>query len=139
MSLPNSNMNCRQAPHGNTNLFPFAAMAIAVNFLSPSETALENATRSAQILREYEAFSTFVPVYILLVFVNKAAPTAKREYGEYEFFFARIDFSIRIEYFECNIIKILLLIIYSFLSILEINLFFSIQDLNEAKSNLPCL
>ena len=69
-------------------------MAIAVNFFSPSETAFVNATRSAQILREYEALSTFVPVYILLSEVSNAAPTEKFEYGEYENFFALIESSI---------------------------------------------
>ena len=75
ISFPNSYMNCRQAPHGYIKSFLLEEMAMAVNFFSPSETALENATRSAQILRDYEALSTFVPVYILLPEVIKAAPT----------------------------------------------------------------
>ena len=81
---PNSAINCRQAPQGVAS--GVAATAINVNSDSPSETALQIAVRSAQIASPYDAFSTLQPVLIFSDFVNTAAPTAKFEYGEYEFF-----------------------------------------------------
>lgn len=55
-------MICRHAPHGEQKSTVSAAIAIALNFLSPSETALKIAVRSAQIVRLYELLSMLHPV-----------------------------------------------------------------------------
>src|SRR5262245_61001626 len=47
----------------------------------PSESALNMATRSAQTVSPYVAFSTLQPVTIVPSSVSSAAPTLKCEYG----------------------------------------------------------
>ena len=71
----NSDITCRQTPHGARNSLLSPTIAIAANSLFPSETALKNAVRSAQFVGEYAAFSILHPVYILSSFVRTAAPT----------------------------------------------------------------
>src|SRR5689334_6962383 len=48
---------------------------------SPSESALRSATRSAQTVRPYDAFSTLQPPKTRPARVRSAAPTLKPEYG----------------------------------------------------------
>ena len=60
-------MTCRHTPHGaqkSAGASPALppAIAIAVNFRSPAETALKNAVRSAQFEGVYAAFSMLPPV-----------------------------------------------------------------------------
>src|SRR6202795_5048361 len=54
---------------------------MALNPRSPSLSALKIATRSAQIVSPYVAFSTLQPPKILPEVLRKAAPTRKLEYG----------------------------------------------------------
>jgi len=63
-------------------------IAIAENFLCPSEIALKIAVRSAQIVKLYELFSILHPENIFPSSVSIAAPTRNFECGEYEFLFA---------------------------------------------------
>ena len=55
--------------------FKYYAIAIASNCVSPSETALKTAVRSAQFVGEKAAFSILHPVYTFPLLVNNAAPT----------------------------------------------------------------
>src|ERR1043165_7757490 len=80
-SPPNSHRICRQAPHGGVGAFVSATTAMRENRRSPSEIALTMATRSAQIVRPYVAFSTLQPVMIRPSGVWRAAPTLNPEYG----------------------------------------------------------
>ena len=50
-----------------------ATMAIRLNFVSPSEIALTTATRSAQIVRPYVAFSTLQPATMTPAGVSERA------------------------------------------------------------------
>lgn len=59
-SLENSARTCRQAPQGVPG--PLSATASRVNLREPAETAFPTATRSAQIVSPYEAFSMLHPV-----------------------------------------------------------------------------
>ena len=77
----NSARTWRQAPHGETPLR--LTTAIAVNSRSPAATAAPTATRSAQIVRPNETFSTFTPWKIRPLAVRSAAPTGKFENGQY--------------------------------------------------------
>ncbi len=81
----NSSITCLHTPQGAQNplsspIFP-PTTAIASNSLSPSLIALKNAVLSAQFVGEKLAFSTLHPVYKLPLFVRRAAPTLKFEYG----------------------------------------------------------
>ena len=59
-------------------------MAIRTKSVCPSLTALHAAVRSAQMVLPSAAFSTLQPVYTVPSEHSSAAPTGKREYGEYE-------------------------------------------------------
>ena len=61
-------------PFGSTPSFP-PQTAIALNFLSPSETALNIAVLSPQLHAPYEEFSILNPPYILPDSDKIAAPT----------------------------------------------------------------
>ena len=52
-----------------------------LGMMFPAATAVLNATRSAQIVRPYEACSTLQPLMISPDSVSKAAPTRNFEYG----------------------------------------------------------
>src|SRR5687767_4018807 len=54
---------------------------MAAKARSPSDKAFSSATRSAQTVRPYEAFSTLQPPYTRPSAVISAAPTLKPEYG----------------------------------------------------------
>ena len=85
-SSQNSLITCRQAPQGQHGWLKLPSapptMAIALNFLQPSDTALNIAVLSAQIVSENELFSTLQPVNILPSSVRSAAPTEKPEYAQ---------------------------------------------------------
>src|ERR1700693_341866 len=61
---------------------------------SPSLIALKIATRSAQMVSPYVAFSTLQPEKILPEVLRKAAPTRKFEYGAWAFSLACLAASI---------------------------------------------
>src|SRR5258708_6907509 len=63
MSPQYSQSNCRHGPHGGVGALVSATTAIIVKSRFPSESALSSATRSAQTVRPYDAFSTLHPVY----------------------------------------------------------------------------
>src|SRR5437899_205289 len=81
MSPQYSQSNWRHGPQGGVGAAVSAATAIIVNSRSPSERALSSATRSAQTVRPYDAFSTLQPEKIVPVRERSAAPTRKFEYG----------------------------------------------------------
>ena len=56
-------------------------MAISVNLVTPSLTALNSAVRSAQLVGVKAAFSTLQPVKMRPSSARSAAPTIKSEYG----------------------------------------------------------
>ncbi len=78
-SPQNSHRICRHGPHGAVMRFESAATTIASKPASPSESALNTATRSAHIVSPKEAFSMLQPVTISPACVFRAAPTLKRE------------------------------------------------------------
>ena len=73
-------------------------IAIALNRWLPSEYALNNAVRSAQIVKLKELFSTLQPVNIFPEAVNAVAPTRKFEYGACAYFFAATAAAINFLY-----------------------------------------
>ena len=82
--LTNSLITCLQIPQGNALSVsnPFGSSpsfppqtAIAVNFFSPSETALNIAVLSPQLQAPYDEFSMLNPPYIFPVEDKIAAPT----------------------------------------------------------------
>jgi hypothetical protein len=79
-SPQNSQISCRQAPHGGVNVSVSVTTAIALNFRSPSLIALKIATRSAHTVNPYVAFSTLHPPNIFPPTVRSAAPTWNPEY-----------------------------------------------------------
>lgn len=81
MSPQYSQSNWRQGPHGGVGLAVSAATAIMTKSRWPSESAFSSATRSAQTVSPYEAFSTLQPVYVVPSAESNAAPTLNREYG----------------------------------------------------------
>ena len=85
-TLPqNSHRIWRQAPQGGVSVSVSATTATRRNWRAPSETALKTATRSAQSVRPYEAFSTLQPVWMRLAESSSAAPTWKWENGAWAF------------------------------------------------------
>lgn len=54
-------ITCRHAPHGETNSSESVAIAMALKLFSDSETALNRAVRSAQIVRLKELDSMLQP------------------------------------------------------------------------------
>src|SRR6187401_672553 len=81
MSPVYSQSNCRQAPHGGVGASVSATTASIVKSRWPSVSALSKATRSAQTVSPYVAFSTLAPVMTVPSRVSSAAPTLKCEYG----------------------------------------------------------
>src|ERR1700732_3315470 len=81
MSPQNSHINWRHAPQGGVSISVSVKTAMALNPRSPSLTALKIATRSAQMVSPYVAFSTLQPAKIRPDVLRKAAPTRKLEYG----------------------------------------------------------
>ena len=83
-SPPNSAITWRQAPHGMNCEMSLVAgasgheMATVVRLLHPAATAAKMATRSAQMVRPSEAFSTLQPQNTL-PFAKTAAPTRNLE------------------------------------------------------------
>src|SRR5207253_4324875 len=61
-SPQNSHRIWRQAPQGGVSTSVSAATTTRRNLRAPSEMALKTATRSAQTVRPYVAFSTLQPV-----------------------------------------------------------------------------
>src|SRR5437660_971953 len=80
-SPQNSQINCRHAPHGDVSESVSVTTAMASNPRSPSLIALKIATRSAQTVSPYVAFSTLQPPKILPDVARSAAPTRKLEYA----------------------------------------------------------
>lgn len=78
-SSQNSANTCRQAPQGAWP--PAVAIATARNVVCPAATAEPIATRSAQIVMPYDAFSTLQPTNTSPSSAIRAAPTAKWLYG----------------------------------------------------------
>ncbi len=72
----------RHAPQGAVGDAVGVYTATALSDVSPAETAVKIADRSAQLQSPNEAFSTFVPVYIFPEDISTAAPTGNFEYGE---------------------------------------------------------
>src|SRR5690606_19721934 len=73
----------RHAPQGATGSGPSVTSASATRPRIPRATAENTATRSAQTVRPYEAFSTLHPVATAPSTESTAAPTRNREYGAY--------------------------------------------------------
>src|SRR5713226_9864145 len=80
-SPQNSQINWRHAPQGGVRASVSVTTEIASKPRSPSLMALKMATRSAQTVRPYVAFSTLQPPKILPEVARSAAPTRKLEYG----------------------------------------------------------
>src|SRR3954469_22984585 len=78
-SPANSQRIWRQAPHGGVGSSVSATTETRRNFVCPSESALNIATRSAQMVRPYVAFSMLQPVMIIPSAVSSAAPTLNPE------------------------------------------------------------
>src|SRR5262249_12626479 len=78
-SPQNSQMSWRQAPQGGVSESVSVTTAMASKPRSPSLMALKMATRSAQTVRPYVAFSTLQPPKILPEVARRAAPTRKFE------------------------------------------------------------
>src|SRR5262249_11303623 len=81
MSPQYSQSSWRHGPQGGVGAAVSATTAISANSRAPSESALSSATRSAQTVSAYVAFSTLQPVKIFPSLVRSAAPTLKFEYG----------------------------------------------------------
>src|SRR5712692_2709276 len=97
-SPQNSQINWRQAPQGGVNVSVSVTTEMASNPRSPSLIALKIATRSAQTVRPYVAFSTLQPPKILPEVARSAAPTRKLEYGACAFSLACLAAEIRLSY-----------------------------------------
>src|SRR5260370_40274074 len=78
-SLQNSQIICRQVPHGGVSDSVSATIAMALNLRSPSDSAFQMATRSAQTVSPKLALSMLQPVYTLPSSVSTAAPTLNFE------------------------------------------------------------
>src|SRR5690625_7463538 len=70
-----------QVPQGGTGLSVSATTTIFLKDISPAAIAENKATRSAQHVTGYAAFSMLHPTNTFPVDVNSAAPTANLEYG----------------------------------------------------------
>src|SRR5712692_8365710 len=95
-SPQNSQINWRQAPQGGVSVSVSVITEMALKPRSPSLMALKMATRSAQTVRPYVAFSTLQPPKILPEVARSAAPTRKFEYGACAFSLACLAAEIRI-------------------------------------------
>src|SRR6266704_1320648 len=80
-SPQNSQINWRHAPQGGVNVSVSVTTQMASNPRSPSLIALKIATRSAQTVSPYVAFSTLQPPKIRPDVARSAAPTRKFEYA----------------------------------------------------------
>ena len=80
-SRASSQMTCRQVPH-RAQIAP-EGVTIAIAVIRPLSwaRALNRATRSAQTLGEYAAFSMLQPSTMSPDAVSAAAPTRNPEYG----------------------------------------------------------
>src|SRR5215813_8777016 len=78
-SPQNSQMSWRQAPQGGVSESVSVTTAMASKPRSPSLMALKMATRSAQTVRPYVAFSTLQPPKMRPEVARRAAPTRKLE------------------------------------------------------------
>src|SRR6266508_206944 len=76
-SPANSQRIWRQAPQGGVGSSASVTMATARNLRTPSESAFQIATRSAQTVRPYVEFSMLQPPQILPLSSWIAAPTEK--------------------------------------------------------------
>lgn len=86
---PNSAITCKQAPHGlkhETGLLSLFSVeiAIACSRVKPAATPAQIATRSAQIVKPNDAFSTFTPANVTYSFScgrrnTAVAPTRQPE------------------------------------------------------------
>src|SRR3989442_14073478 len=94
-SPQNSQINWRHAPQGGVNVSVFVTTQMASNPRLPSLIALKIATRSAQTVRPYVAFSTLQPPKIRPEVARSAAPTRKLENGACAFSLACLDAEIR--------------------------------------------
>ena len=74
LHIPQGKALSYSEPLGSTPTLP-PHTAIATNFFSPSETALNIAVLSAQFPAGYDAFSILKPPYIFPVSDKIAAPT----------------------------------------------------------------
>ena len=83
MSGACSNNTCRHAPHGELSSALGHETAILTKSCFPSEIALNNAVRSAQIDKLFTPFSTLAPVKTVPSEQRSAAPTGNSEYGQY--------------------------------------------------------
>src|SRR6267378_1608839 len=97
-SPQNSQINCRHAPHGDVSESVSVTTAMASNPRSPSLIALKIATRSAQTVSPYVAFSTLQPPKILPDVARSAAPTRKLEYAACAFSLACLAAEIRVSF-----------------------------------------
>src|SRR6266581_3682038 len=97
-SPQNSQINWRHAPQGGVNVSVSVTTQMASNPRSPSLMALKIATRSAQTVRPYVAFSTLQPPKILPEVARSAAPTRKLEYGACAFSLTCLAAEIRVPY-----------------------------------------
>src|SRR5690554_1249381 len=88
MSFANSYITCLQIPQGNVYPGFLLATTSILNSLSPSETALNIAVLSAQLVAPKDEFSILHPVNIFPFLVKSAAPTGNSEYGTYALFIA---------------------------------------------------
>ncbi len=79
----NSAITWRQAPQGVTGVFESAMIAMASKSFSPAAKAVKMALRSAQLVKPNEMFSILQPRNTLPLFVRRAAPIGKCEYGVY--------------------------------------------------------
>jgi hypothetical protein len=94
VSRPNSIITCRQMPHGWIGRTVSATRASEEIVFSPANTALAIAILSAQIVAEYDEFSTLQPTKTRPELDNAAAPTLNFEYGAYALSRARVAASI---------------------------------------------
>src|SRR5699024_5251342 len=92
----NSLIACRQVPQGGTGLSVSATTTIFLKDISPAAIAENKATRSAQHVTGYAAFSMLHPTNTFPVDVNSAAPTANLEYCMYAYFLTAFACSISV-------------------------------------------
>lgn len=88
LSSMNSDITCKQSPHGIVKFLLLETMVIFSKSLCPSDTALKIAVRSAHFVAPYELFSMLQLLKTSPLDVKSVAPTLNSEYGEYENSFA---------------------------------------------------
>src|SRR5712691_8821204 len=81
-SSPNSASSWRHAPQGDAGGSTSVATTMRLNPRAPSAMAAPIAIRSAQIVRPYEALSTFAPTNTRPSAASSAAPTRNLLYGQ---------------------------------------------------------